>query len=78
VPRYYFKIEDGRPIVDSTGEELSGHEAARRVAVEIMSEVMADHASDLLPEGRLSVEVSDHTRQAIFSVITTTAVRQTP
>lgn len=74
MPRYYFKIEDGRPITDPTGEELPGHEAAQRAAVQIMSEVMIGHRYDLLPEGRLSVEVSDDSRQAIFSVITTTAI----
>jgi len=74
MPRYYFTIEDGRPIEDPTGEELPDDAAARLAAVQIMAEVMTGHVLDLIPEGRLSVQVSDEAQQQIFSVVTTTAV----
>lgn len=75
MPHYYFTIRNGHPVSDPTGEDLPSPDAARRVAVEIMSEVMAGRSGDLLPEGRLSVEVLDHEKKPIFSVVTTTAVR---
>ena len=72
--RYFFNIEDGQCIRDPRGETLPDINAARRTAIDILSEIMIGHVHDLLPEGRLEVKVLDADHRPIFSVVASTAV----
>lgn len=72
--RYFFNIEDGQCIRDLRGEILPDLNAARRAAIDILSEILVGHVSDLIPEGRLEVKVLDADRRPVFSVVASTAV----
>jgi hypothetical protein len=70
--RYYFDIHDGRDTRDAEGELLADDTAAYAVALEVSSAALLARRDDLIPEGRLQVDVRDHAGARIYSVITTT------
>lgn len=74
---YHFDIEDGQITRDEDGEQFATIGGARTRAVAIMAEVLNDEVRDLIPEGRLSVQVRCDGRE-VFSVLTTTAIVDRP
>lgn len=74
--RFHFNIRDGQVIEDPSGETLPDRRAAQSAAIAILSEILPKRLDDLLPEGRLSIDVTDDAGDLVFSVLTTVAVHQ--
>ena len=51
MPRYYFHILDGTSVIDETGVELAGLQAARVEAIELAGAVLREGISDRFWEG---------------------------
>jgi hypothetical protein len=52
MPRYYFNITDGRMSIDDDGQELSGLDDARKLAIEHSGEILKDGAGADLWAGK--------------------------
>lgn len=67
MPRYFIDTPDGqRPLIDNSGQEFPGAEAARRAALD----ALPDMARDELPNGdrrTFAVSVRDASCRAIYS-----------
>lgn len=72
--RYYFNIEDGSRLRDARGETLPDADAARRAAIEIMSQILTGHIAHLAPGGQLAIRVLDANHRPIFSIVASTTV----
>lgn len=74
--RFHFNIKDGHNLYDPRGEACHSLKAAQANAVSILAEILQGRLADLIPEGRLSIEVTDDRGVLVFSVVTTVALHQ--
>lgn len=70
--RYHFHAADGSELRDADGEELPGLDAAKAVALEVMTELLSMKREDFWRRKMLSVSVKDETGRLV-AVINATA-----
>jgi hypothetical protein len=70
--RYYFHSADGTMFRDAEGEELPSLDAAKRVALAVLTETLPDKAADFWIRKMFSVSVKDETGRLV-AVLTTIA-----
>ena len=70
--RYHFHAADGTPFRDRHGEELPDLDAARTVALDIMTEMLPSRAVEFWEQKSFSVAVKDETGRLV-AVLTTIA-----
>jgi hypothetical protein len=51
MPRYFFNVDDGEPLIDEEGTELPDLESARQAAVIMSGEILRDGSSTSLWRG---------------------------
>jgi hypothetical protein len=63
---YYFHIRDGYDQPDEVGAVLPDIAAARRQAVQVLSEMLSEQPDRFWGDGQLQVVVSDETNLTLF------------
>lgn len=57
--RYFFHTENGEPVLDGEGLELSGDAVARREGVAFFAEMLRDRADEFWTTGRFRLTIVD-------------------
>jgi hypothetical protein len=70
--RYYFHAADGSAFRDADGEELPSLEAAKTIALEVLTEVLPLKSAEFWDAKKFSVAVKDDAGRLV-AVLTTTA-----
>jgi hypothetical protein len=65
--RYYFHTVNGEKVLDSEGRDLSGLEAAKRLAVKFTGDLLSLEHHDVF-EQDLSVQVTNDAGLLLFSI----------
>lgn len=66
--RFFFHVQDGALYADEHGADLLDQRAARKVALEIVSQLVRDAVDDLWSGGAFCVLVEDDQRAALFTL----------
>ena len=78
MPRYYFHTADGITVRDEDGEELPDLEAAKDVAIEVLSELLPAKARGLWETKTFSVSVKDEAGRLVASLTTVAILDPAP
>ena len=68
MPRYYFSTRNGHSLRDEEGDVLRDDDAARDMAVDILSEVLPSQREQLGRGGQYLVRVSDEDGHALYEI----------
>ena len=68
MPRYYFHVENGVTIMDSTGTELASDADALNEAVKTSGEMMKDQGSGLWSGTEWSMLVMNSARSIVYRI----------
>lgn len=74
MPRYHFHAADGEPYRDDEGEELPGLEAAKAVALDVLTEILPMKAADFWRSGIFTVSVKDGQGRMVATLTATATV----
>jgi hypothetical protein len=71
MPRYFFSTANGHRIHDDEGDLLPDDDAARGMAVDILSEILPSQRDQLTDGGRYSVVVATEDRAVLYEITAT-------
>ncbi|HEX8414251.1 MAG TPA: hypothetical protein VF637_10250, partial [Sphingomicrobium sp.] len=71
MPRYFFSTANGHCVQDEEGDILPDDEAARSLAVDILSEILPSQRDQLRQGGQYSIFVAAEDRTAIYEITAT-------
>ena len=71
MPRYFFSTANGHYLRDEEGDMLSDDDAARDMAVDILSEILPSQRRQLGEGGRYSIVVTSEDRAEIYEITAT-------
>ena len=78
MPRYYFHTADGFKLRDEEGEDLPGLEAAKIVALDVLTEVLPSKAEQLWANKTFSVYVKDQSGRLVAALTTIVTLDPVP
>jgi hypothetical protein len=68
MPKYFFNVNNTRPVTDDEGEELPNKEAAWHEATAIAGEIFKDMADRFSPGQEWCLEVADERRKPLYNI----------
>ena len=74
MPRYHFHAADGTQFRDEDGEELPDLDAAKEVALAVLTEMLPGQSVDFWENRLFTVSVKDETGRLVAVLTTTAAV----
>ena len=69
MPRYYFDARDGTELIDKTGTELAGLDAARVEAAQLAGRLLLDDPAEFWRTAKWQVRVRGEEGEILFTLL---------